>query len=91
MRVGTVTSTMINFADFEPRRSTTPIYKQLALFVAAAIDAGELEPGDGLPGEVAIADAADVSVDTVRRALQVLRDDGQIQTAVGIGSFVTDK
>ena len=31
----------------------------------------------------------DVSVDTVREAFRVLRDQGVIETATGIGSFIS--
>lgn len=78
----------IRWADFEAKRSVVPYYRQLAKFVRDAIEAGDLQPGDGLPGEANIADATGVSIDTVRSAFRLLREEGYIETAVGVGSFV---
>jgi DNA-binding GntR family transcriptional regulator len=78
----------MDWTAFEPQRSATPLYRQVYGFVRAAIETGKLKPGDGLPSEQGLADAMGVSYDTVRKALQLLRDDGHIETATGIGSFV---
>jgi DNA-binding GntR family transcriptional regulator len=78
----------VTWTSFEPRRGAVPLYRQLAAFVAQAVEEGKLQPGDGLPGEQNIADATGVSVDTVRKAFEVLRARGVIETAVGIGSFI---
>lgn len=67
-----------------------PLYRQLSGFVSARIDAGDLQPGDGLPSERELADLTGLSVDTVRQSYAVLRDAGLIATARGIGSFVAD-
>ena len=79
---------MIDWTTFEGRRSAVPLYRQLAAFVVQAVEDGKLNAGDGLPGEQSIADATGVSVDTVRRAFEVLREQGLIETAVGVGSFI---
>jgi GntR family transcriptional regulator len=68
-----------------------PLYRQVASYVRVAISDGRLQPGDGLPGEQNLADAMTVSVDTIRAALRLLRDEGLIETATGIGSFVAEK
>jgi GntR family transcriptional regulator len=68
-----------------------PLYRQLAQFIADAIEDGRLRPGDGLPGEQNIADSTGVSVDTVRAAFRLLREAGYIETATGIGSFIAEK
>ena len=68
-----------------------PLYRQLARYVVDAIQDGRLRPGDGLPGEQNIADSTGVSVDTVRAAFRLLREDGYIETATGIGSFIADR
>ena len=81
----------IRWADFTPRRGVVPLYRQLARFVVDAIQDGRLRPGDGLPGEQNIADSTGVSVDTVRAAFRLLREDGYIETATGIGSFIAEK
>ncbi len=51
---------------------------------------GDLAPGTALPSETQFADYADVSVDTVRQALSVLREQGVIVTSQGIGLFVAE-
>jgi DNA-binding GntR family transcriptional regulator len=78
----------VTWSDFVPRRSLAPYYRQLAGYIQARIDAGDLKAGDGLPSERELADLTGVSVDTVRAAYGVLREDGKIATAKGIGSFV---
>lgn len=78
----------LDWTAFAPQRGPLPLYRQFAAFVVQAIEDGRLKSGDGLPGEFAIADAAGVSVDTVRASLKVLREDGKIVTSTGIGSFV---
>jgi DNA-binding GntR family transcriptional regulator len=79
---------MIDWTTFEGRRGAMPLYRQLAAFVVQALEEGKLNAGDGLPGEQSIADATGVSVDTVRRAFGVLREQGLIETSTGIGSFI---
>ena len=80
----------MDWTAFGPVRGPVPLYRQVYAFVRAAIDEGKLQPGDGLPSEQGLADAMGVSYDTVRKALQLLRDDGLIETATGIGSFVAE-
>jgi DNA-binding GntR family transcriptional regulator len=88
MRTGTFTGVSLDWTKFEGRRGAVPLYRQLVEFVARAVKSGELESGDGLPGEQGLADATGVSVDTVRRAFEVLRQEGLIVTSTGIGSFI---
>lgn len=83
-----ITHVSADWTKFKPRRGAVPLWRQVAAFIRDAIERGELAPGDGLPGEQALADALGVSYDTVRKALGLLRDEGRIETATGIGSFV---
>lgn len=78
----------VTWGDFAPRRSLTPLYRQLSDWIAAEIEAGHLKPGDGLPSERELADLTGLSVDTVRQSYSVLRDARLIDTARGIGSFI---
>lgn len=78
----------MDWTAFQPVRGPVPLYRQVAAFIVRAISTGLLKPGDGLPGEQAMADAMGVSYDTIRKALRVLRDDGIVETATGIGSFI---
>jgi GntR family transcriptional regulator len=78
----------IDWTAFEPVHGPVARYRQLAAFVRDAVERGELRPGEPLPSETAIADYTGLSVDTVRSALSMLRDEGVIVTSQGIGSFV---
>lgn len=81
---------MVRWEAFEPRRSATPVYRQLADWVAAQIESGELEAGTQLPAERRLAEIMGLSVDTIRAAVAVLRERGLVETGHGTGSFVTD-
>lgn len=64
------------------------VYVELADHVAARIAARELKPGNRLPGEREMAAEYGVSLDTVRRALAVLRERGLVVTKPVKGTFV---
>ncbi len=78
----------VEWTKFEPQHGPVARYRQVAEFVLAAVQAGDLKAGDALPTESQLSDYMGVSVDTIRAALQLLRDDGVIVTSQGIGSFV---
>lgn len=65
-----------------------PLHEQLAAILRAQIDKGELAPGARLPSETALQQTYDVARGTVRRALEMLRQEGRIVTFDGRGSFV---
>jgi DNA-binding GntR family transcriptional regulator len=64
-------------------------YARVADDVAARIASGELAPGARLRAERELADYYQVSYGTIRRAMQVLRERGLIETIHGRGTFVT--
>jgi len=70
------------------RRGQEAAYQQVAQGLRAQIDAGQLMPGMPLPTEPALEAQFGVSRITVRRAVQVLRDEGRVETRHGSGSFV---
>ncbi|MEM7799284.1 MAG: GntR family transcriptional regulator [Chloroflexota bacterium] len=70
------------------RTPPLPKYFQVASEVRELIENGQLTPGDQLPTEEALCEKHDVSRGTVRKALQLLIDDGIIETEQGRGSFV---
>ena len=54
------------------------------------IRSGELVPGAKVETEVELMDRYGVSRATVRHALQILRDEGLVQTFAGRGTFVAN-
>jgi GntR family transcriptional regulator len=65
-------------------------YLQIADDITNRITSGELQPGARLLSERALAGYYDRSYQTVRRAMEVLRERGLITTIHGRGTFVTD-
>jgi len=70
------------------RRSYEPAYAQLVNILRQQIAAGTLRPGDQLPSESQLCKLYHVSPMTVRRAINILVDQGIISTAQGSGTFV---
>lgn len=70
------------------RSSPVPLYFQVAEQFAAAIQRGELAPGDRLDSELQLADRLGLSRPTVRQAIQHLVDKGLIVRRRGIGTQV---
>ncbi|SFS16727.1 GntR family transcriptional regulator [Yoonia litorea] len=70
------------------REGRGPRYKQLCRHISAMVASGALAAEDQLPSEREIADIADVSRVTVRKAIAELVADGMIEQRQGAGSFV---
>ncbi|HEX6500217.1 MAG TPA: GntR family transcriptional regulator [Micromonosporaceae bacterium] len=65
-----------------------PLYQQLAAILRGQIVSGELAPGDRAPTEADLAKRYATSRNTVRLALDALRNEGLIVSHQGRGSFV---
>ena len=65
-----------------------PRYAQLYRYLSAAITSGQLEPDSQLPPERDLADLAEVSRVTVRKAVAQLVSDGLVEQRRGAGSFI---
>lgn len=65
-----------------------PKYQQIADSLRAAIEAGEYQRGDRLPGEKVLAEKHQVAVMTARQALHALRAEGLVASRRGAGFFV---
>jgi GntR family transcriptional regulator len=65
-----------------------PLYLQLKRWIEDAIKRGTINPGDALPSERDLAQRADVSRVTVRKAVQQLVQDGVLVQRHGSGTFV---
>jgi DNA-binding GntR family transcriptional regulator len=70
------------------RSSPVPLYFQVSRQIEAAIQAGQLAPGDRLENEISLADRWGLSRPTMRRAIQELVDKGLLVRRRGIGTQV---
>ncbi len=70
------------------RNSFEPAYIQLVYILKKQVASGELRAGDRLPSESQICMQYKVSPMTVRRAINILSDQGVVDNAQGRGTFV---
>lgn len=70
------------------RDSYEPAYAQLANILRHSMATGILRPGDQLPSEAQLCDRYEVSPMTVRRAINILADQGIVVAEQGRGTFV---
>lgn len=84
---------MLLVSDLEATggRDAELAYMRVADDIAARITSGELAPGARLRSERDLAEYYEVAYGTVRRAMEVLRDRGLIETIHGRGTFVTSR
>lgn len=64
------------------------IYVQVAEHIAARIHAGELTGGQRMPPERDVASEYGVAYNTIRKSMELLREQGLIITMHGRGTFV---
>jgi GntR family transcriptional regulator len=70
------------------RTAEVPIGVQLAWVLRMRIHAGDLTPGERLPGLRELAEATGVNVNTVKAVYQRLQNEGLIDAHQGSGTFV---
>ena len=70
------------------RSSYEPVYAQLVNILRQSMISGILRPGDQLPSEAQLCEHYGVSPMTVRRAINVLVDQGVVVAEQGRGTFV---
>lgn len=70
------------------RDSFEPPYFQLVAILRRQIATGRLRPGDRLPSEAQLCELYEVSPMTVRRAINILLDEGLATASRGRGTFV---
>lgn len=68
--------------------SVTPLYEQLADWIAGEITAGRLAPGSKFADSRELAERWGVAYQTVRRTMAALRERGLVVSRVGKGTFV---
>ena len=69
-------------------RGDLPPHKQIAGWLRARIESGELAPGQVLPSEKELTDTFGVARTTARRAVAALREEGLVYTVAQRGSYV---
>lgn len=70
-------------------RSRTPIYEQIKEEIILAISRGELKSDEQLPSLRNLSSELGLNINTVKRALSELEDQGVIYTVAGKGVFVS--
>jgi GntR family transcriptional regulator len=68
--------------------SAVPVYKQVAAILRDRIASGELQSDRPVPSEAHLVQEYGVARGTVRRAIEVLRDEGLVVTVQGRGTYV---
>jgi DNA-binding GntR family transcriptional regulator len=63
-------------------------YRRVAAALRARLEAGEWLPGEALPGARVLAAEYGVSHATIKRAVDLLADDGLLTVVAGWGTFV---
>lgn len=71
--------------------SRVPIYEQLCANIIRLASAGILKPGERLPAVRSLATELGVNPNTVAKAYRELEAKGYIFSAVGRGSFISEK
>ncbi len=68
--------------------SDVPPYRQLAAILKAKIESGEIAPRSPLPSITRLQQEHGLAKGTVRKAIQLLVDDGYVRVEPGWGTFV---
>lgn len=68
--------------------SRLPAYVQLRDAIAARVAKGEWQPESALPSENQLTKETGLSIGTVRKALQMLVDEGLLERKQGLGTFL---
>jgi GntR family transcriptional regulator len=72
-------------------RSAEPSYRQLAAQLRERIRDGRIPPGGSLPSITYLTGETGLSVQTVRRGIAVLVEEGWAYTVPGRGTYAADK
>ncbi|WP_322984644.1 GntR family transcriptional regulator [Streptomyces sp. S584] len=71
------------------REGPVPPYRQIADQLRADIADGSIPIGRRIPSLVELEQTYGVARDTLRKAVQVLKDEGLVETVNGMGIYVT--
>ncbi|MFI6458305.1 GntR family transcriptional regulator [Streptosporangium amethystogenes] len=70
------------------REGPVPPYRQIAGILRQRIVSGQIPPGRRIPSLVELEAEFEVARDTLRKAVQVLKDEGLVETVRGMGVYV---
>lgn len=73
------------------REGPVPPYRQIADDLRQQIMDGTIPPGRRIPSMVEMEQQYQVARDTLRKATQVLKDEGLVETVNGMGIYVIDR
>jgi DNA-binding GntR family transcriptional regulator len=73
------------------REGPVPPYRQIADHLRQQIEDGTIPAGRRIPSMVELEQTYDVARDTLRKATQVLKDEGLVETVTGMGIYVVDR
>lgn len=73
------------------KNSIIPLYQQLSDEIKEQIILGKLKAGDRLMTEAELSQQYEVSRITVRKAIELLVDEGYVMRKQGIGTFIAEK
>jgi GntR family transcriptional regulator len=76
------------FARIAPDAAGMPLYRAVARALLGAIESGTFAPGDSLPSETELGAAFEVSIGTVRKAVDELAAEHVVVRRQGRGTFV---
>ena len=76
------------FIDYHSR---TPIYEQIKEEIILAVSRGELKKDDQLPSLRALSSELAININTIKRALSELEDQGVTYSVAGKGIFISGK
>jgi len=72
------------------REGPVPPYRQIAADLRRQIRDGTIPPGRAIPSMIQLEEQYGVARDTIRKATNVLKQEGLVYTVFGMGIFVTD-
>ena len=73
------------------REGPVPPYRQVANALRERIATGQIPPGRRIPSLTELEAEFGVARDTLRKAVQVLKDEGLVETVTGMGIYVVDR
>lgn len=77
-------------SDLAMRLTARPLYLQVRDALVARVTAGEWKPGGALPNEIHLAREMQISIGTVRKALDIMVGERIVTRHQGRGTFVND-